>query len=441
MNIGPFLLQIVLIFLNAVFASAEIAVIQMSDAKLKKLSGDGDQRASRLLALTEQPAKFLATIQVAITLAGYLSSAFAANNFSGVLVDQLLAMGVSIPRSILNTIVIILITLVLGYINLVFGELVPKRIAMNKTETLALGMANMLSTVSKLFAPLVWCLTVSTNGVLRLIGINPEEDEEQVSEEDIIMMLDAGTEKGTIDTRENEFIQNVFEFNDLTVEDICTHRTDVAVLYLEDSDDEWRKTIHENRFAHYPVCGESDDDILGVLDTKDYFRLTDQSRENVLHHAIDKPFFISQNMNVSDLFQIMKRDRSYYGIALDEYGGMTGIVTLHDVLEALVGDLQEEDELPEPESIEQIDASHWKILGSADLEDVNEQLHLTLPLDDCDTFGGYVLGILGKVPDDGTQLEVETEELKIQILDIQNHRIVNTIVEIKIKVPDEETTE
>lgn len=439
MNIGPFLLQIVLIFLNAVFASAEIAVIQMSDAKLKKLSEEGDSRATQLMALTEQPAKFLATIQVAITLAGYLSSAFAANNFSGVLVEKLIALGVSIPANVLSAMVIVLITLVLGYINLIFGELVPKRIAMNKTESLALGMAGMLTGVSKAFSPIVWCLTVSTNAVLRLIGINPDEDEEQVSEEDIIMMLDAGTEKGTIDTTENEFIQNVFEFNDLTVEDICTHRTDVVVLYLEDSDEEWRETIHNNRFARYPVCGDSDDDILGVLDSKDYFRLTDQSRENVLKHAIDKPFFVSQNMKISDLFQVMKNDRCYYAIALDEYGGMTGIVTLHDMLEALVGDIQEEDELPEPEAIEQCDENEWIILGSAELEDVNEVLDLTLPLDDCDTFGGYILGILGKVPDDGSSFHLETDELEIDVAQIHNHRIGQTIV--RKKQPEEITEE
>lgn len=440
MNVGPFLLQIVLIFMNAVFACAEIAVIQMGDTKLKKLAADGDRRASKLLALTDQPAKFLATIQVAITLAGYLSSAFAADSFSGVLVDKLVGMGVMLPRKVLSALVIILITIVLGYVNLIFGELVPKRVAMKKTESISLALADLLTFVSKLFSPIVWTLTASTNGVLKLLGINPDEDDEDVSEEDIMMMLDAGTEKGTIDTSENEFIQNVFEFNDLSVEDVCTHRTDVVTLYMEDSDDEWRKTIYANRFTYYPICGEDDDDVIGILDTKDYFRLEDQSRENVMQHAVDKPYFVSQNMKASNLFQTMKKDRTYYAIALDEYGGMTGIVTLHDLVEALVGDLQEEDELPEPNAIEPVSENEWIILGSADLEEVNEALDLHLQLDDCDTFGGYILGILGKVPDDGASFHLETDDLDIDVAYVRNHRIGKTVVRRREKAASDKDT-
>ncbi|ETP71971.1 CBS domain-containing protein [Lachnospiraceae bacterium JC7] len=430
--IRSFVLLVILIFINGLFSCAEIAVLQVGDTKLKRLSEDGDKRAGKLLKLTEEPAKFLSTIQVAITMAGFLSSAFAADSFAGPFTKLLMKIGVPVGEEVLNPVVIIAITFVLSYVNIVFGELVPKRLAQAYTEKLSLGMADILQFASVIFRPFVWLLTVSTNGVMHLMGIDPEEVEDKVSEEDIKMMLDEGTENGTIESAENEMIQNVFEFNDITVEDVCTHRTDVAMLYTEDSEEDWRKIIFSNRFANYPICGEDDDDVIGILDTKDYFRLEDQSRENVMKNAVDKPFFVSQNMKVSDLFQTMKRERKYYAVVIDEYGGMTGIVSLHDLIEALVGDLQEEDALPEPEPIEAIGDNEWIVLGIADLEDVNEELKLEIPTEDADTFGGYIMGIIGKVPDDGSSFHVETEELSIDVAYIKNHRIGKTIVRKKI---------
>ena len=220
--IGSIILLIVLIFLNAIFASAEIAVISMNDAKLKKLTEEGNKKAIKLTKLTEQPARFLATIQVVITLAGFLNSAFAADYFADPLVDLFVSLGVPIPRSVLSSVSVIIITVILSYFNLVFGELVPKRIAMKKT------LAGPLYTISKIFTPLVFLLTVSTNGVLRLLGIDPNESEEQVTEEEIRMMLSEGSQQGTIDQSETEMIQNVFDFNDISVEQICTHRIDVT---------------------------------------------------------------------------------------------------------------------------------------------------------------------------------------------------------------------
>ena len=425
-------LLIVLIILNGFFSCAEIAVLQVGDTKLKKLAEEGNKDAKILLKLTEDPSRFLSTIQVAITLAGFLSSAFAADSFANPATRLLIKMGVPISESVLSPIVIVVITLILSYVNIVFGELVPKRLAQAYTEKIALSMAPVLQFASVLFRPFVGLLTVSTNTVMKLMGINPEDIEDKVSEEDIIMMLDEGTENGTIEHQENEMIQNVFEFNDLTVEDVCTHRTDVAMLYYEDSDEVWRKTIYNNRFANYPICGEDDDDVIGILDTKDYFRLEDQSRDSIMKNAVDKPFFVSQNMKVSDLFQTMKRERKYYAVVIDEYGGMTGIVSMHDLIEALVGDLQEEDDLPEPEPIEAVGENEWIILGIADLEDVNEALKLDIPTEDADTFGGYIMGIMGTVPDDGSSFHLETDNLEIDVAYIKNHRIGKTIVRKKI---------
>lgn len=425
-------LLIVLIILNGFFSCAEIAVLQVGDTKLKKLAEEGNKDAKILLKLTEDPSRFLSTIQVAITLAGFLSSAFAADSFATPATRLLIKMGVPISESVLSPIVIVVITLILSYVNIVFGELVPKRLAQAYTEKIALSMAPVLQFAAVMFRPFVWLLTVSTNTVMKLMGINPEDIEDKVSEEDIIMMLDEGTENGTIEHQENEMIQNVFEFNDLTVEDVCTHRTDVAMLYYEDSDEVWRKTIYNNRFANYPICGEDDDDVIGILDTKDYFRLEDQSRDSIMKNAVDKPFFVSQNMKVSDLFQTMKRERKYYAVVIDEYGGMTGIVSMHDLIEALVGDLQEEDDLPEPEPIEAIGENEWIILGIADLEDVNEALKIDIPTEDADTFGGYIMGIMGTVPDDGSSFHLETDNLEIDVAYIKNHRIGKTIVRKKI---------
>lgn len=424
-------LLIVLIILNGFFSCAEIAVLQVGDTKLKKLAEEGNKDAKILLKLTEDPSRFLSTIQVAITLAGFLSSAFAADSFANPATRLLIKMGMPISESVLSPIVIVVITLILSYVNIVFGELVPKRLAQAYTEKIALSMAPVLQFASVLFRPFVWLLTVSTNTVMKLMGINPEDIEDKVSEEDIIMMLDEGTENGTIEHQENEMIQNVFEFNDLTVEDVCTHRTDVAMLYYEDSDEVWRKTIYNNRFANYPICGEDDDDVIGILDTKDYFRLEDQSHDSIMKNAVDKPFFVSQNMKVSDLFQTMKRERKYYAVVIDEYGGMTGIVSMHDLIEALVGDLQEEDDLPEPEPIEAIGENEWIILGIADLEDVNEALKIDIPTEDADTFGGYIMGIIGTVPDDGSSFHLDTDTLEIDVAYIKNHRIGKTIVRKK----------
>ena len=437
--LGRGILLFVLIIINGFFSCAEIAVIQIGEGKLKKLSEEGNQKAKRLLKFKEDPSRFLSTIQVAITLAGFLSSAFASESYAGI-VDQLVRRFFpALSLDVIHPFSIVLITMLLSYLSIVFGELVPKRLAQVYTEPIALFITPVLGLVSILSTPLVFLLSASTS-ILRLIGINPDEDSNQISEEDILMMVDEGMEKGTIESTENEFIQNVFEFKDLTVEEVCTHRTDVAMLYIEDTDRQWRRTIHEHRFACYPICGEDDDDIIGILNTKDYFRLNDLSRPNVMKNAVDRPFFVSQNMKVSDLFDTMKKERKYYAVVLDEYGGMTGIVTLHDLIEALVGDLHEEDELPEPEPIEAIGDNEWIILGSADLEDVNEALKIHLDLEAADTFGGYIMGILGKVPEDGSSFHLDTDNLSIDVAYIKNHRIGKTVVRL-ITPPEKEEEE
>lgn len=435
--VGPLILQVVLIFLNAVFASAEIAVISMNETKLRKMAEDGDRRARHLYTLTEQPAKFLSTIQVAITLAGQLGSAFAADSFSGPLAGWIVSMGVPVPERVVKTAALVLITMILAYFSLVFGELVPKRIAMKKSEELSLLLSGLLYGVSKVFAPLVFLLTKSTNGVLRLMGINPEEEDEQVTEEEIRMLLMEGNAQGNIDAEESEMIRNVFEFDDISVEQICTHRVDMDCLYLEDDMKDWEETIHKTRHTHYPICNENQEDIVGILDTKDYFRLEDRSRDNILAHAVEKAYFVPESMKANTLFQSMKEKRIYFAVLVDEYGGVSGLITLHDLIESLVGDLYDADEEEEPEDIVRLEDGQWLIQGGAGVEDVAEELKVELPAQDYDTFGGYICSVIDRIPEDGESFICDTEDLEIRVTGVENHRILEAFVRKK-ETPEEE---
>ena len=424
------LLQVLLIALNAIFACAEIAVISMNDNKLAKLAAEGDKRAVRLARLTSQPARFLATIQVAITLSGFLGSAFAAENFSDSLVNWLVGLGVPIPLKTLDAVAVVLITVILSYFTLVFGELVPKRVAMRKAESLALGISGLISGISKAFAPVVWCLTASTNGVLRLMGIDPNAEDEENSEEEIRMMVDVGSEKGTIDDDEKEFIENVFELDDLTADEIATHRTDLDLLWMEESEEEWDRIIHDSRHTRYPVCGDTADDVVGVLNAKDYYRLRDKSRENVLREAMKPAYFVPESVKADVLFRNMKRTRNHFAVVLDEYGGMSGVVTIHDLVEQLVGDLGDDYASQEEKRIEKLDDETWRISGSASLEEMQERLGVHLPCEDYETFNGLIFHILGTVPQDGTTVEVQTETLSIRATEIQSHQVVTALVKV-----------
>nr|MDD6335665.1 hemolysin family protein [bacterium] len=423
------LLQVILIALNAVFACAEIAVISMNDNKLAQLAASGDKRAIRLARLTSQPARFLATIQVAITLSGFLGSAFAADNFSDRLVNWLIGLGMPIAPSTLNAICVVVITLILSYFTLVFGELVPKRLAMKKAESLALGMATMISIVAKLTASIVWVLTASTNCILRLLGIDPNAEDEEVSEEEIRMMVDVGSQKGVIDTQEQEIIQNVFEFDDLTVGEFATHRTELTVLWMEETPEQWDKTIHDSRHSRYPVCDETVDHIVGILDAKDYFRLADKSRKSVMAHAVKPAYFVPDSICADTLFQQMKKSRNHMAVVLDEYSGVLGIVTMFDLLEQLVGDLEDDETKPkDPEPIQRLDSSTWLIRGIAPLDDVAEQLDVALPTDEFETFGGFVFAQHGFVPEDGSTFELDVCSLHIKVTDIRDHRLEKATV-------------
>ncbi len=433
------LLQVVLIALNAVFACAEIAVISVNDNKLAKMAAEGDKRAIRLARLTSEPARFLATIQVAITLSGFLGSAFAAENFSGVLVDWVVSLGVkNISVEVLDSVAVVLITIILSFFTLVFGELVPKQVAMRKAEALALGMSGFISTIASVFKPLVSLLTVSTNGCLRLLGIDPDAKDDEVSEEEIRMMVDVGSEKGTIDDAEREFIQNVFEFDDISAEELVTHRTEVIMLDIADNMEAWKNIIYTTRHASYPICEDSADNIIGVLKAKEYFRLEDKSRENVMRHAVREPYFVPATIKADRLFRNMKKNKRTMAIVLDEYGGMAGVITIKDLIEQLVGDYYSYDDVEEDLNIQSIGKNIWKIHGSALLEDVSEKLGVILHCEDFDTFNGLIFNTLGRVPSDGEKFTVEIKNLNIRVAKIQNHMVEVAIVTRKEEKEDSE---
>ncbi len=336
------LLQVILIALNAIFASAEIAVLSINEAKLEKMAEGGNRRAKRLLKLTSQPARFLATIQVAITLSGFLGSAFAADNFSEPLVDLILNLGVNISRETLDAVAVIVITIILSYFTLIFGELVPKRLAMKKSEQISMGISGLVFGVSVIFKPVVWFLSVSTNLVLRMCRLNPNEADDVVSEEEIRIMVDAGSEMGTIEPQEKEFIQNVFEFNDITAKEIAVHRTAVDFIDLNDTPNTWENIIYSTRHTLYPVFDGSFDNIIGVLNAKDYYALKEKTKDNIIEKSVHRAYFVPDTLKADVLFKNMKKRHDSMAIVLDEYGGMQGIITMHDLIEELVGDLNED---------------------------------------------------------------------------------------------------
>lgn len=417
------LIQIILIALNAVFASAELAVLSVNESRINRLAEQGSKKARRLRKLTKEPAKFLSTIQIAITLSGFLGSAFAADGFSDPLVDWLISLGVTLPRNTLDTLSVIFITLVLSYFTLIFGELVPKRIAMKKAEALSLKVSGIVSGISILFKPIVWLLSVSTNAVLKMLGIDPDEAEAHICEEDIRMMVETGGETGVIDKDEQNFIQNVFKFDDLSAGEILTHRTGLIMLWLEDTDDTWEKIICSS-FSRYPVCDGSPDKVVGVLNAKVYLREKDRSRENVMRSALEPAYFVPETVKADVLFRNMKQTHTTFAFVLDEYGGLTGIVTMHDLIEELVGEIWDEHNEVE-EDFEKLGENIYRVDCSVSLEDFMEFFDIKLESDSV-SVGGWVMEQLNRVPVKGESFHVQ--HLEITVSELSAYRVSSITV-------------
>ena len=425
------MLQVVLILLNAFFAGAEIALISVNENKMMRLAEEGNKKAARLVKINKEPSRFLATIQVAITLSGFLASAFAADNFASPLVTWLVSLGVTVPVSVLHSAVVILITLVLSYFTLVFGELVPKQIAMHKSEEMALKIAGTINALSKIFKPLVSALTISTNLVLKLMHIDSGAEEEDVSEEEIRMMVDIGSEKGTIAKEEHEIIQNIFDFDDLTAEDLATHRSDVVWLDINDSIEDWNETIFSTRHTLYPVCDDSIDEVKGILNIKDYYPLKERKSdfgiediESILYPA----YFVPDSIKADDVFKEMKNLHHVMAVVLDEYGGMTGIITMNDLAEEIVGELVNdtvEDELP---PVEEIEENKWKVNGNIHIDDIEKLTELKLESEEYSTLNGFIYHKLGRIPNDGEMFAINLERIKFEVTAVKNHKIETVVI-------------
>lgn len=327
-----------------------------------------------------------------------------------------IVMSVIYLQPMIHTPLLYVVVLLLVYVYILLGDLLPRKFAnvhLNQFEKPFMSIAKGIQT---LCTPFTFFLRFEV-----------KKEQEDYSEEDIYEVINSGG----VEPSQKEFIENLFEFDDTPVEEICTHRSEVVCLYLNDDKETWKKTILENRHTLYPVCDEDNDDVVGILDTRDYFRLDSIEQDNVINKAMDQPFFISQNMKADVLLKEMKIKKVYFAVLLDEYGGMTGIVTLHDIIETLLGEIQEDDDIDEPDPIQQIDADQFRIYGQADIEDVEKALGISLEDEDCDTFGGYILNHYGQIPDEGSHFKVNLDLMDVYVKEVKNHRIGQTIVQIK----------
>ncbi len=440
------LVQIILIAVNAFFAASEIAVISLNEVKLRRQVEAGDAKAKKMLRMVEEPTGFLSTIQVGITLAGFLGSAFAADGFSDPLVNWLMRTFeiAESYTSVLNTIAVILITIILSFFTLVLGELVPKRIAMRNPEKLARGVCGFILGLSKVLKPVVWLLSASTNGLLRLFGINPNETVEDVSEADILDLVDAVEEQGEIDNDTKEMIENVFEFDNTAVSEIMVRRSDMTVLYETDTREDIIRTLMESGFSRFPVCGENTDDIKGIVLAKEYLFAAQNDPECKLSDMIQPIKFVPDSLPANRLFRDMRENKVHMAIVVDEYGQTAGLVTMEDLLEEIVGNIYDETDAPEEREITEIEPNRWHILGGTPVEDVEEAIGVTMRGEDdtYDSIGGFVIANIEYIPGDGETPEFTYKNLMVKVLTVKEKRIELTeIIKLEVSKDDENTTE
>ncbi|MBP3040808.1 HlyC/CorC family transporter [Bacillaceae bacterium Marseille-Q3522] len=432
------LLLFVLVVVNAFFAASEIALISLNDNKVKKQAEAGDKKAVLLDKLLSEPSRFLATIQIGITLAGFLASAFAAESFAGRLAEVLYQMGVPFPKDLLGTISVIIITIVLSYFTLVLGELVPKRLALKKAEGIANFAVTPLTMLSKISSPFVKLLTFSMNIIVKLFGVDPNEESKGVTEEEIRMMVDVGKERGTIQEAEKMMINNVFEFDNKTVSEIMTHRIHIVAIPVESTLNETVQVINQGKFTRFPVYEEDIDNIIGILHAKELIQFlgsTDQDKFD-LKKLIREPLFVIESKKIDELFKDMQKHNIHMAVVIDEYGGTDGVVTMEDAVEEIVGNIN--DEYDEPYKLEKeivlIDEKTYIIAGSASLHEVEKALHIPFPTDEYETLSGFLIGRLGYIPVDEQKLQsIEYEDILFSVLKASERRIIQVRATIQKK--------
>ena len=395
------LLQLVLIALNAFFAATEIAVISLNEKKVHSLAEEGDKKAKKMLKIIEEPTRFLSTIQIGITLAGFLGSAFAADNFAEK-VSGFFIKTFNVPAKYsgtMNTVAVVAVTIILSYFTLILGELVPKRIAMKHKEKLANAVCGVISFLAAVLSPIIWFLTVSTNAVLRLIGIDPHEKEDPVSEEDIVLMLDAGADEGSLDQDDIEYIKNVFKLDKMTAEDVMTPWKSVICLTVNSTDEEVIDIVEQEGYSRIPVYDGEEDHIIGILHTRDYL-LNRGEKDFSLEKILHQPVFVPETVNLDMLFKDMQTDHNHLVIVVNEYGETSGIVSMEDILEEIVGEIWDERDEEVSEFLE-TGKNTYRVLCTASVEDFFEFFSLEDEETEASTVNGWLTEIAGKIPEEG----------------------------------------
>ena len=434
------LLLLFLVLLNAFFAASEISLISLSDVKIRQLTRNGSTKGKLLEKLLADPGKFLATIQIGITLAGFLASASASESFADPLVAVLVTAGVPLSENVLKTLVVIVITLLLSYFTLVLGELVPKRLAMQRAESIALFAVRPLHMLSRVASPFVRFLTASTDAIVRLFGVDPTAHAEEATEEEIRMLADVGQEKGTIDADEKTMIHNIFEFDDKVVSQVMTHRTDMVALDMETPLHDLLTVVTTEQYSRIPVYRKDPDHITGILHVKDLLPRLLEAPETPdappfdLQRLLRPPYRVPESKPVNDLLRDMRKNRVHMAVVLDEYGGTAGIVTIEDLLEELVGEI--DDEYDQATSrIQSVDAQTWLVSGQASLEEVAQALGLSLPTDLFSTVAGFVINQLGRIPAPGEKVAITVDGVRYSGTALAGRHMLR-IETLRIQMPD-----
>lgn len=418
-----------LILLNAFFASSEVALISLKPATVRRLGTEGGRRGRRLADLVGNSGRFLATVQVGVTFAGFMASAFAADTFSEPVTGWLYGLGFQfLSKKILGGVIMVAITILLSYISLVFGELVPKQLGLRYAEAVALNVASPIDFIARVTAPFVWFLNASVNFVLRLFGVTPGNSQE-VTEEEIRMMVDIGEENGAIESDEKRMIENVFEFNNTTAAEVMTHRTEMVALDIEAPPEEVEKVLMSCGFSRVPVYREDIDEIIGFLHFREYLSAKVQGNSAPDIRKLLKPVYLApETMRANILFRNMQSKKFGMAIILDEFGGTSGLVTIEDLLEEIVGSLYDEYDEADIE-IEQLGEGEWRIDGSMRLDEISRRLDLALPEEEYDTIGGLVFGMLNEVPTVGATVELPVSGISIRVESVEERRVDKVILQ------------
>lgn len=426
--IWQLILVVVLTLINAYFAASEMAIVSVNKNKIRHMAEEGNKKAILVAQLLQEPTGFLSTIQVAITLAGFFNSASAATGISVRLGAFLQSYHIPYAESA----AMIAVTILLSFITLIFGELVPKRIALQKAESYSMFCARVIVTISRLASPFIKVLSWSTRMVLRLCGMKDENVEESLSREEIRSMLENGQETGVFNETETEMINGIFTFDELIAEHIMTPRTDVFCIDIDDPIEDYLDELMEMQYTRVPVYRDSIDHIIGILNMKDFaVEAYHHGFQNVdVEKILRKPYFVLESKSIDDLFEEMQNTHQHIAILLDEYGGFSGIVTIEDLIEEIMGDIEDEYDEEEP-LIRKIDDHCYQIDGRMLIEDVNEELDLHLESENHETISGYLLDELGTIPENGEQPIITIDTLSFQIEELKDQRIEKVRLQIK----------